>query len=65
VCPASAFDDADAYNALRIPAGVSIIVGGALALGGVGLLLSAPNDPRGEQASVVVAPGFVGLRGSF
>jgi hypothetical protein len=67
VCPASEFDQADAYNALRIPAGVGIIVGGAVALGGVGLLLSAPSDPRGEQAHIdaVVAPGFVGLRGSF
>jgi hypothetical protein len=66
MCPPEKFEDADDYNALREPSGVSIIAGGLLAAAGIGLLISAPSAHATESTmSAYIGPGFAGLRGSF
>ena len=59
----------DAYNSLRVPSTVSLIAGGALAVAGVTLLLTAPkaSEAAMEHPSVAayISGTSVGLRGRF
>jgi len=64
-CPPELHDDAAAYNDLRVPSGLLIFAGAALA--GVGLPYALAGEARADRAAVapVLAPGLVGLRGWF
>ena len=64
-CPPELHEDATAYNDLRVPSGLLIFAGAALA--GVGLPYVLIGEARADQAAVapVLAPGLVGLRGRF
>lgn len=63
-CPPEQFEEADDYNALRLPSGISIVAGGLLAALGVGLLISA-DDPDVGEVGALIGPGYLGVRGSF
>ena len=57
-CPPATHDDVDAFEALRIASTVTIIVGGALAIAGVTLVVTAPSDdePAAPSVSLRLAP---------
>jgi hypothetical protein len=63
-CPPELMADAEDYNDLRVPSGVTIAAG--LAVTGVGVAfvtLSSSDDSA--VVTPVVSPGFVGVRGRF
>ncbi|MEZ4444356.1 MAG: hypothetical protein R3B72_35105 [Polyangiaceae bacterium] len=63
-CPDALIDDADAYNALRLPSGFLLVGGGLLAAAGVAVLLGVPDDDEPELA-LRAGFGHLSLTGSF
>jgi hypothetical protein len=64
-CPPEIFDDAQDYNALRTPAGLTIAAGGLLSAVGGALLFAAFTDQRDTSVSFEASPQFMGVRGRF
>ncbi|MET0410600.1 MAG: hypothetical protein ABW217_04865, partial [Polyangiaceae bacterium] len=62
--PQSVRDDVESYNSLRTLSTVGWIAGGALMVGGVGLLIALPEG-GGRKLSAEIAPGSISLRGNF
>jgi len=62
--PESVRDDVESYNSLRTFSTIGWIAGGALAIGGVSLLIALPEG-GGKRLEATNAPGSVSLRGSF
>lgn len=62
--PTSVRDDVKSYNSLRTVSTVGWIAGGALMIGGVGLLIALPEG-GGRKLSATIAPGSLSVRGSF
>jgi hypothetical protein len=62
--PESVRDDVESYNSLRTLSTVGWIAGGALAIGGVGLLIALPQG-GGRKVSAQVGPGSLSFQGSF
>ena len=63
-CPPELMPDAEDYNDLRVPAGVTIAAGLAVTGIGVAFLAFSPADDS-AVVTPVVGPGFVGVRGRF
>jgi hypothetical protein len=64
-CPPDQHEDAEAYNDLRVPAGLTLFGGAALIGIGVPFLLvgeAADDDPA---VSALLGPGSLTLRGRF
>ena len=65
-CPAEVFDEAEDYNALREPAGLTIALGGVLAAVGGAFLFAAFTDVKPtSETRLRLGPGFVGIDGRF
>lgn len=65
VCPPSERSQADHAESLATVSTAAFVVGGALAIGGVGLLVFRPFGSTKASAAVVVAPGSLRLAGAF
>lgn len=65
-CPAEVFAEAEDYNALREPAGLTIALGGVLAAVGGAFFFAAFTDvaPTSETR-LRLGPGYVGIDGRF
>jgi hypothetical protein len=61
--PQSVRDDVDSYNSMRTLSTVGWIAGGALVVGGIGLLIALPGGGGGLSAQV--SPGAFSLHGQF
>jgi hypothetical protein len=61
-CPPELGADAEDYNALREPSGITIAAGGLLSAIGGAFLYAAFTD---RNVSAVLSPQFVGIRGRF
>ena len=66
-CGNAMHEDADSYNALRIPSGVLLIAGGVVAAGGLVLVLTAPDEQeaRGQEVGLRLGLGSLSLWGRF
>ncbi|MCA9619260.1 MAG: hypothetical protein KC731_09560 [Myxococcales bacterium] len=62
-CGPSQHDAADRYNALRIPSGVLLIAGGAVAAAGLTIALTAPDDEA--SVSLRLGPTSLTFGGTF
>ncbi len=66
-CPPAMRDDVDRYHLYGTLSPVGLLAGGALAAGGVALLLTAPRptSSQGRSLAPALGPGYAGLRGGF
>jgi hypothetical protein len=64
-CPTQFSGEVDTLNTFRTLSTVGFIAGGVLTATGVTILLTAPRRPDAAQTALWVAPGSVGLRGTF
>lgn len=62
--PQSVRDDVESYNSLRTLSTIGWIGGGALLIGGIGILIALPEG-GGHRLSAEIGPGSVSLQGSF
>jgi hypothetical protein len=62
-CGPELHDDVDAYGTLRVVSAVGLYVGAALAVGGLVLVLTAPDSE--EQTGLVLGPAGLGVEGRF
>lgn len=67
-CPPALVDEADDYNALREPSGLTIALGGVLSAIGGAFWYAAFTDPGDDPAvdlSLEAGPTYLGMRGRF
>lgn len=68
-CSPELFDDADSYNDLRVPSGITIAAGGIMSAIGGAFLYAVLTDPdrtaAAQTVSLELSPSSFGIRGRF
>lgn len=64
-CPPELSEDADSYNELRVPSGITIAAGGVMAAIGGAFLYAVLTDPDRPAVTLELSPTSIGIRGQF